>query len=96
MGSNVGKGDLIRLKAKDHFSFDSDVKVTDILEDREVRGLLGFEAIGWVEGEDEDYLYIRFVRPLPKGFSPHVPTEGGLAVLKAVIAELEVIREGGK
>lgn len=96
MGSRFKKGALVRLKAKDHFSFDSDVKISDILEDREARGLFGFEAIGWVEAEDDDYLYLRFIRPLPKGFSPHIPADGGLAVLKAVIDEVEVIKEGGK
>ena len=90
------KGDLIKVVFKDHFSFAPDVTAEEVKADRRVKGTMGFEVIGWLEDEDEDYIYVRFVRPLPKGFTPLAGGDGGFAILKAAIVETKVIREGGK
>ena len=85
------KGDVVIVTFKDHFTFDPDSSIEDLIKSREARKLIGFRIIGWYEGKDDDYIYIRFVRPLPEKLTPLSGGDGGFAILKSAIADLETL-----
>ena len=97
MSSRRGEvGDLVMVTFRDHFTFDPDTPVEEVMIAKEGRKIVGFRAVGWLEGEDEDYIYIRFVRSIPDKGPTISGVDGGFAILKSAITEFQVVREGKK
>ena len=89
------KGRVVIVRFRDHFSFDPETDVGKLME-RNDKEVFGYELIGWVEGEDDHYLYVRFMRPLPPEFQSSVSDgSGGMAVLKAAIVDVQEIPFSG-